>query len=256
MFDLTGRVALVTGSGTGPSAGTGAGIAAALAAQGATIVVNDFYEDRASETVSAIAAAGGRAVASLFDVTDYEAVGFGLRDAEAAVGPVDILVNNAGNAGLSQMEHVQFRDSDPADWAKPIDVNLTGVLNCVHHVLGGMCDRGWGRIVTISTGAALIGLRMGVATYAAGKGGAISFMRHVAIESARSGVTANTVALGFQQPRVTQHGAVYERAEKAVPVGRLGRASDVGAFVVYLASEEASWMTGQTFQLNGGGTTT
>ena len=119
-----------------------------------------------------------------------------------------------------------------------------------------MCDRGWGRVVTISSGAALIGLRMGISTYAAGKGGAISFMRHIAIESARRGVTANTVAIGFQQPRETQHGAVFEQAARSVPVGRLGRPADIAAFVVYLASDEAEWMTGQTFQLNGGGVTT
>ncbi len=245
MFDLTGRTALVTGAGQH----VGAGIARALAGQGATVVVNDLVAERAEETATAIRAAGGSATTVLFDVTDLAAVRAGV----TTVGQVDILVNNAGNAGAHRMVPTPFRDMDPADWGAPIDVNLYGVLNCCHAVIGGMCDRGWGRVITIASGAGTVGLRLGVSTYGAGKGGSIAFMRHLAVENARLGVTANTLALGLMQPPT---GDGTEVLARQIPVGRVGRADDVGAACVYLASEEASWITGQTIELNGGSVTT
>ena len=117
-----------------------------------------------------------------------------------------------------------------------------------------MVNRGWGRVITISSGAALIGLRQGVSVYAGAKGAAISFMRHLAVESGGTGVTANTVAVGFQTPQTWT--PIHVRIVKSTPAGRLGRPDDIGAFVLYLPSNEGEWMTGQTFQLNGGGTTT
>ena len=137
MFDLTGRTALVTGAGQN----VGAGIARALASQGATVAVNDVRAERAEETVGQITAAGGKASVLAFDVTDFDAV----NAAVAGFGAVDILVNNAGNAGFEQMGMTKFRESDPADWHAPIDVNLFGVMNCCRAVINGMCDRGWGR---------------------------------------------------------------------------------------------------------------
>jgi 3-oxoacyl-[acyl-carrier protein] reductase len=150
------------------------------------------------------------------------------------------------------MVPVQFRDSDPASWRPAIDVNLFGVLNCCHAVIGGMCDRGWGRVITISSGAGAVGLKIGVSAYGAGKGGSIGFMRHLAVESAASGVTANTLALGLMP---TPNPSVTESLRRQIPVGRVGSPEDVGALCVYLASEEASWMTGQTIHLNGGAVT-
>jgi NAD(P)-dependent dehydrogenase (short-subunit alcohol dehydrogenase family) len=127
-------------------------------------------------------------------------------------------------------------------------------MNCVHTVVHGMCERGYGRIITISSGAGTVGISLGVSAYGAGKGGAISFMRHLAMEVAKDGVTANTVALGLidnhADPSITAHLA------KSVPVGQLGRPEDVAPLCVYLASKEAAWMTGQTLQLNGGNVTT
>lgn len=248
MFDLTGRRALVTGAGQG----VGAGIARTLAERGASVAVNDLYADRAAETVEAIEKAGGRAVVAAFDVGDYAAVAQGIADAEAALGPIDILVNNAGvppGMGVGP-----FRETDPESWRPYVDLNTYGVMNCSHAVVNGMCERGHGRIVTISSGAGTVGLSLGVSAYAAGKGGGISFMRHLALETAREGVTANTIAIGLidnhAEPEITAHMA------KTVPVGSLGQPEDIAALVVYLASDEARWMTGQTIELNGGSVTT
>jgi NAD(P)-dependent dehydrogenase (short-subunit alcohol dehydrogenase family) len=249
MFELSGRVVLVTGAGQG----VGAGIASLLAGQGAVVAVNDLEQARAEQTVKSIEAAGGKATPACFDVTDFEAVAAAVNDLRAAIGPVDVLVNNAGNGGAEGMKPAQFRDSDPQSWHGPIDVNLFGVLNCSRNVIGDMCDRGWGRVITIASGAGMVGLRIGVSAYGAGKGGAIGFMRHLAVESARFGVTANTLALGL----MTNPGGpgVAEALARQIPVGRTGTPEDIGALCVYLASPEASWMTGQTIHINGGAVT-
>jgi 3-oxoacyl-[acyl-carrier protein] reductase len=236
VFDLSGRRALVTGGGQG----VGVGIVRALAAQGAAVVVNDLHADRAT----AVADTVDGAHAAAFDVTDHEAV----LAAVAEHGPIDILVNNAGvpeGMGIGP-----FADMDPAEWAKYVDLNLYGVLHCCHAVIGGMRERGWGRIVTISSGAGVTGINLGVSLYGAGKGGAIAFMRHLAVENARTGVTANSLALGLMagqnDPDATAHLA------RTVPVGRLGTGDDVGATVCFLASDEAAWLTAQTINLDGG----
>lgn len=244
MFDLSGRTALVTGAGQN----IGAGIARGLAGQGAHVVVNDYFADRAQATTDEIMAEGGSAVACVFDVTDRDAV----LAAVAGIGVVDILVNNAGLAGPTDMKAEQFRDMDPADWVAAVDVNLYGVMNCCHAVVDGMCERGWGRIITISSAAGTHGVGIGVAPYSAGKGGGMSFTRSLALEVARSGVTANTLALGlFERTNreITEHFA------RAVPVGRTGRPEDVAAACVWLASDEAEWVTAQTIGISGGSLT-
>ncbi len=249
MFDLTGRVALVTGAGQG----VGAGIARALAAQGASVAVNDVRADRAEQVVAELQSTGARAVVALFDVTVYASVRDGVVAAVAALGPIDILVNNAGNGGQHGMKPAQFRGSDPDTWHAPIDVNLYGVMNCCHVVLDAMYEQGFGRIITIASGAGMVGLRIGVSPYAAGKGGAIGFMRHLAVENARKGVTANSIALGLMTGN--EGSDVTSSLAQQVPVGRLGRPSDIGAFCVYVASNEAEWFTGQTVHVNGGSVT-
>ena len=245
MFDLTGRTALVTGSGQN----IGAGIARGLAGQGAHVVVNDYFHERARSVAAEINRTGGRASPAAFDVTDLDAV----LDAVGGIGAVDILVNNAGLAGPTGMKTEQFRDMDPADWQASVDVNLYGVMNCCHAVVDGMCERGWGRIITISSAAGTDGVSIGVAPYSAGKGGGLAFTRSLALEVARYGVTANSLALGLFERKNRE---VTERFARAVPVGRTGRPDDVAAACVWLASEEAAWVTAQTIGINGGSLTT
>ena len=244
VFDLSNRVALVTGAGQN----VGSGIARALADQGAFVLVNDVVVERAHAVAEGISADGGRARAFPFDVTSLPAV----LDAVASVEQVDILVNNAGNGGTETMELRRFVDMDPSAWEAPIRVNLYGVLHCCHAVLRGMCERGWGRIITISSGAATAGVSIGVAPYSAGKGGGIAFIRTLALEVAGSGVTANTLAIGLMDTPDPQATAGLART---IPVGRTGTPQDVGAACVWLASEEAAWVTGQTIQVNGGSIT-
>ncbi len=247
MFDLTGKTALVTGSGQG----VGLGIARTLIDAGATVYINDLVADRALAAANEL---GPMARPLPFDVANFA-------DAEAAIAsadPIDILVNNAGIP--PSMRAVKFRDLPRDEWGPYVDVNLYGVLNCVKAVLDGMCERNWGRIITISSGAGTQGLNIGVSIYGAGKGAGISFMRHIAMENAGDGVTANTLALGLMQrddPEINEeHRTVTAKMAKTVPAGRLGTGTDIGYACVYLASEEASWVTGQTIAINGGSATT
>ena len=176
----------------------------------------------------------------------------------SSAGPIDILVNNAGIP--PSMRPVQFRSLSREEWGPYVDVNLYGVLNCVKATIDGMCERGWGRVITISSGSGTHGQNIGVSLYAAGKGAGISFMRHLALECARDGVTANTLALGMMHRDEAAGGeqarTVTAKLARSVPVGRLGTGDDVGAACVFLASNEASWITGQTIAVNGGSVTT
>lgn len=252
MFDLTGRTALVTGGGRG----AGAAIAAALASRGAAVGVNDVVAERADTTAAAIRDAGGRAVAAPFDITDRDAVEEGVSASGSALGSsFDILVKNAGPpAGMTT---TPFRDMDPADWQQFVDINLYGSLHCIRAVLDPMVDAGWGRIIQISSGAGRTGIAFGVSLYGASKSGIEGFVRHLSQELGPTGVTVNALALGLLTNAVPE-GAPDDAVKvlgSTVPVGRLGEPSDVAPAVVYLASDEASWLTGQTINLNGGSTT-
>jgi 3-oxoacyl-[acyl-carrier protein] reductase len=253
VFDLTGRVALVTGAGQG----VGVGIARALASRGAAVAVNDVDAERAARTAVALADTGATACAAPFDVTDRAAVVTGVSNLEAALGgPIDILVNNAGiPAGMALSS---FRDLDPDEWSRYVDLNLYGSMHCIRVVLDGMCERGWGRVVQISSGAGHTGTRLGISLYGASKSAIEGLVRHVSQEVARHGVTVNTLALGLMTPRpddADDLDPALASLARQVPVGRLGRPDDVGPAVVYLASDEAGWITGQTIDLNGGATT-
>lgn len=247
MFDLTGKTALVTGSGQG----VGLGIARTLIDAGAIVYVNDLVADRALAAANEL---GPNAKPLPFDVANFADVETAILSAD----PIDILVNNAGIP--RSMRAVKFRDLPRDEWGPYVDVNLYGVLNCVKAVLDGMCERNWGRIITISSGAGTQGLNIGVSIYGAGKGAGISFMRHIAIENAGDGVTANTLALGLMQrdePGISEdQRTVTAKIAKTIPAGRLGTGTDIGYACVYLASEEASWVTGQTIAINGGSATT
>ena len=252
VFELDGRVTLVTGGG-GARVGTGAGIAQILAAQGAVVAVNDRYEDAAERTAAAITAAGGTALAFVFDVRDPAAVDAGVGRICDQFGPIDVLVNSAGGGAQAS-----FREMDADHWKRIVDLNLFGVVNCTRAVLESMCERRWGRIITIASSAAFQGGNIGVSAYGAGKAGAVGFTRQLAVEVAPFGVTANCIAPALVRgEHVSPTEAARDTSHLSVPpVGRIGRPEDLGALCVYLASEEASWVTGQTIHINGGAYTT
>jgi 3-oxoacyl-[acyl-carrier protein] reductase len=241
-FSATGRTALVTGGGRA----IGRGIALALAEAGAAVVVNDFYAERANAVAAEIRATGGKAVGIAADVTDLAAVRAMVASAAKTLGPIEILINNAG-IPADGFVPAKFRDMDPRDWDKFLRLNLYGVLNCVKATVDGMCERRFGRIVTISSEAWRVGSAWGVSLYAAGKAGAIGFTRQLACELGPSGVTANCLSLG-EMDNLPMAAALAKR----YPTERLGRGDDVGAAVVYLVSKEAEWVTGQVLAVNGG----
>jgi len=252
---MTGKVALVTGAGTG----LGRVIAATLARAGAKVLVNDLAADRAEAAAAEITAAGGRAVPAAFDVTDWTAVRTGV----AAAGPVDILVNNAGNAGrtgaMGAADFAPFVATDPADWEAFLQVNLYGVMHAVRAVLPGMIDRGrGGRIVTIISDAGRVG-EPTMAAYSAAKAGAAGFSRAVAREVGRHGVTANCVSLATLRaphretgPGTPDQVRAAERALSRYVIRRPGEPEEVAALVAFLVGPMAAWITGQTYPVNGG----
>jgi NAD(P)-dependent dehydrogenase (short-subunit alcohol dehydrogenase family) len=246
---LNGRVALVTGAGRS----VGLGIARELAIAGAAVAVNDLHPDRAREAAAEIAALGaGPAIASPFDVTDYDAVLAAVAAVGDQLGPVDILVNNAGipeNGGSGR-----FAESKPESWMPYIQLNLLGSMYCIHAVLPGMIERGWGRVIQISSGASSVGLPIGVSVYGASKAGIEGLLRHVAVEVGRSGVTANTLALGLMENTAQMDDNRLARMLAGIPVGRLGRGDEVGTAAAWLASEQGAFVTGQVIHLNGGST--
>ncbi|MBO0729180.1 MAG: SDR family oxidoreductase, partial [Acidimicrobiaceae bacterium] len=191
------------------------------------------------------------AEAAAVDVRDASAVSAAFARIAAEVGPIDVLVNSAGGGPLGR-----FRDQDAETWSKIISLNLFGVVNCTRAVLDGMCDRGWGRVITIASVAAFSGGDIGVTAYAAGKAGAIGFSRQLAVEVAPHGVTVNCVAPGLVRPADEPYDSSTHPRGAAIPAGRAGHPDDIGAVCAYLASEEASWVTGQTFHVNGGSYTT
>jgi 3-oxoacyl-[acyl-carrier protein] reductase len=249
-FDLTGRRALITGAGRG----IGAGIAAGLAAAGVSVVVNDLVAERAETCAAELRQNGADASAAAFDVTDYEVV----REAVASLGDIDVLVNNAGNAGSDRWPGMtDFAETEPRDWEMFLRVNLYGVMHCVRAVLPGMVTRNWGRLITIISDSARVG-QPKLAVYGAAKAGAAGLMRGVAAEVGRHGITANCVSLGMMRTPLSEAGwatADEDQVDarlRGYAVRRPGVPDDVVGLVVYLASNAAEWLTGQTIALNGG----
>lgn len=241
----TPRTALITGSGSG----MGLGVAKRLAAAGIRIVVNDIDPSLANAAAAEIVSEGGEAVASAFDVTNADATLSAVQKLEDELGGVDILVNNAGNAGTHAVDQLSFRDMPIDHWQRYLGVNLYGVLHCTKAVLDGMCERGWGRIITISSEAGRVGLDINVSIYGVAKAGASHLMRHLAREAGPDGVTANTVALGLMDNVPDEFAGPII---KTIPARRLGTPEDVGGAVAFLASDDAEWITGQTLVVNGG----
>jgi 2-hydroxycyclohexanecarboxyl-CoA dehydrogenase len=254
LLDLTGRVALVTGAGQG----VGESVARMLAGQGAAVAVNDFFAERGERVAGEIADAGGQAISIAADVSDWNGVSSMVDELGRELGPVDILINNAGNAGAerSGLEPAPpFWETDRADWDPWIDVNYTGVMIATRAVLGGMVNRGWGRIVTVISDAGRVG-EADLVIYSGAKAGAAGFTRGVAKAVAARGVTANCVALGaVRTPAiepVLRDEKVAQRIARAYPVGRLGEPADPAALITFLASDAAAWITAQTYPVNGG----
>ena len=241
MFDLTGRSALVTGA----SGGIGAAIARALHAQGAKVALSGTKV----EALEALAAElGDRAFVTPANLSDTAATEGLIKSAEAAMGQVDILVNNAGltRDGLA----MRMKDED---WQLVLDVNLTASFRLSRAVLRGMMKRRWGRIIGITSIVGVTG-NPGQANYAASKAGMIGMSKALAAEVASRNITVNCVAPGFIATAMTDvlPDEQKQKLTGAVPAGRLGDPKDIAAGVVYLASEQAGYVTGQTLHINGG----
>jgi len=242
MFELNGKTALVTGA----TGGIGGAIARALHAQGAAVGVSGTRRERLEQMAQEL---GSRVHVLPCDLADKDAVEALVPAAEEAMGGrLDILVANAGIARDNLL--VQLRDED---WTQVIDVNLTATFRLSRAAVRGMMRRRFGRIVGITSVVGITG-NAGQANYTAAKAGMIGMMKSLAQEYAKRGVTANCVAPGFIATPMTeklnekQSGLILGR----VPAGRLGSAAEVAAAVVYLASDEAAYVTGQTLHVNGG----
>jgi NAD(P)-dependent dehydrogenase (short-subunit alcohol dehydrogenase family) len=251
-IDLEGKRALVTGAGQG----VGRCIASTLAQAGASVLINDVVESRAKEVAEAIRDDGGSAEAAAFDVTEWRQVETGIRRLEG----LDILVNNAGNAGVEGFAALRpFAESDPGEWDRYIRVNLYGVMNCTRAVLPEMIEREGGRIITIVSDAARYGDAY-LAPYAAAKAGAAGFCRSIAREVGRYNITVNCVAMGTVRTPTTkwpdedssQAKARDEERLRKYIIRRRGEPEDAAGLVAYLASPSSSWITGQTYPVNGG----
>lgn len=263
-IDLSGKTAVVTGGGQG----VGRAICLSLAAAGARVLVNDYVSDRAEAVAKEITQSDGNAVASPFDVSDYAAATKAI-----TAEPVDILVNNAGNAGPAvgdakapaaggrgpSVSLGEFANTEPADWDRYFAVNLFGVMNCIRAALPHMIASSHGRIITIVSDAGRVG-EPHMAPYAAAKAGAAGLTRAVAREVGRDGITVNNVALGTVdtiglEAMARESDAVADRVRRQLKryiIPRLGQPEDVAGLITFLAGPAASWITGQTYPVNGG----
>jgi NAD(P)-dependent dehydrogenase (short-subunit alcohol dehydrogenase family) len=243
-IELDGLRALVTGAGQG----VGLAVARYLADAGAHVVVNDVVPERAEAAAEQIGARGGAASALPFDVTDFAAV----TDAVSHGAGADIVVNNAGNAGAGGwVRPGMVADSDPGEWEQFIRVNMYGPMQVTRAALPYMIDKRWGRVITIVSDAGRIG-EPGMAAYCAAKAGAAGFTRGVAREVGRYGITVNNVALGSMTTPATAGRRADDPALKRYIVRRFGEPEDAAGMVLYLASRLSSWVSGQTFAVNGG----
>lgn len=239
---------------TGGGGGIGRALCRRFAAEGARVAVLDRAQDAASNVADEIGAVAGTAMAFACDITDRAAVDAAVAQVAEQFGPVDVLVNNAGWDLF-----VPFLDTVPDDWARLIDINLVGALNMHHAILPSMVERGSGRVVNISSDAARVG-SSGEAVYAACKAGLIAFSKTLAREHSRHGITLNVVCPGPTDTAllatVTDTAAnpekLREAFRRAIPLGRLGEPDDLAGAVLYFASSDASFVTGQVLSVSGG----
>lgn len=244
MFRLDGRTALVTGA----SQGIGETIAARLAAQGARVVLAARSEEKLVALAARIREAGGEALTLRLDLAQGGEIADRLRELPAEWAEIDILVNNAGITADGLLARMSLEQ-----WQSVIDVNLTGTFVVTREISRGMLRRRRGRIVTISSVVGLMG-NAGQANYAAAKAGLIGFTKSVARELASRGITANVVAPGFVETAMTDTLPEATRAAmlEDIALRRFGAAEEIAAAVVYLASEEAGYVTGQVLNVSGG----
>jgi 3-oxoacyl-[acyl-carrier protein] reductase len=241
MFDLSGKSALVTGA----SGGIGGAIARALHQAGARIVLAGTRRSALDELAAAL---GERCFVATADLADAAAADGLIKQAEEMAGQVDILVNNAGLT-RDQLA-VRMRDED---WQQVIEVDLTAGFRLARSALRGMMRRRWGRIIGISSVVGVTG-NPGQANYAAAKAGMIGMSKALAAEVASRGITVNCVAPGFIASAMTEKLADEQRQRLAqlIPMGRMGTGDEVAACVLFLASDEARYVTGHTLNVNGG----
>ena len=255
ILDLGGRVALVTGAGQG----VGRQIALHLSQHNSGgVAVNDYHLPRAEAVAEEIRALGGKAVAVQADVSDHASVKEMYKKIVADLGPVGVLVNNAGNMGANPTMDARkpFWETSPEVWNQAIGVNLYGVMNCTAAVIPGMLERkAPGRIITIISDAGRYG-DAGMEAYAAAKAGAAGFTRSVARTLGRYGITANAVAIATTRTPATEamfaNTELMKRAFEKYIVRRPGEPADIANMVLFLASDASSWISGQTYPVNGG----
>ncbi len=244
MFSLKGKVAVVTGA----SQGIGRETALALAEAGAKVVVAARSEEKLVALAGAIAAVGGEAFALKMDVADAEQVKAGFKQVMEKFGRLDILVNNAAvtRDGLA----MRMKKND---WDAVLQTNLTGAHLCIQQVLPAMMKARAGRIINISSIVAQMG-NAGQANYVAAKAGLIGLTKAIAVEIASRGITVNAVAPGFIETPMTDvlPDKIKEELKVRIPLGRMGSARDVAAAIVFLASDEAGYITGHVLNVNGG----
>lgn len=236
-----GRVAIVTGG----TRGIGAAIAKALKEAGHKVAATYGGDD---EKANAFKEETGIEVYK-WDVGSYEACAEGIKKVEADLGPVEILVNNAGIT-----RDAPFHKMKPEQWQEVIDTNLSGVFNMTHPVWPGMRERGFGRIVTISSVNGQKG-QFAQANYSAAKAGDIGFTKALAQEGAKKGITVNVVAPGYintQMMSTIPEKVMNEQILPQIPVGRLGEPEEIARCVAFLASDDAGFITGSTITANGG----
>ena len=242
MFDLSGKTALITGA----SGGIGGAIAKALHSQGAKVVLSGTRAEALEALKAELGANAFSAQANLSDIASVEALPKAAED--AAGSPIDILVNNAGIT----KDNLFLRMKDE-EWDQVIQVNLTAAFRLSRAVLRGMMKKRWGRIVQITSIVATTG-NPGQGNYAAAKAGLVGMTKSLAAEVASRNITANTVAPGFIQTAMTDvlSDQQKELVGQRIPMGRMGLPAEIAAAVVYLASEEAAYVTGETIHVNGG----
>ena len=250
MQRMKNKTVVVTGGG----GGIGGATCQRMAQEGAKVAVFDMNLEAAQKVADAITAAGGHAAAYKCDITDRAAVDAAVAATEAQLGPIDVLVNNAGWDVFKP-----FTKTTPDQWERLIAINLTGALHMHHAVLPGMAARKSGRIVNISSDAARVG-SSGEAVYAACKGGLVAFSKTIAREHARHGITVNVVCPGPTDTALFadyKEGAgnpekLMEAFTRAIPLGRIGQPQDLPGAIVFFASDDAAFITGQVLSVSGG----